>query len=240
MFDETFKQRGNALRTYDAARKLGKSAPDFVEELVFDGTDAGLHADAVRRLFTETKVQDPALEVISTEMDNTAQLPTFKARKQSSVSNWPTGGEVVEFTVLDAGKFDDPQQGSSINTDVTTDVSSPEAAVDDVDPHSRSEPSPTPSDSKVVDSQSKSDQSLKVSDSEDLQDLNDGISIIDIMMRKEFDKTTFSTNPVADEGSGGATFTKRFQDDDEVFAFIRECEERLHDVHLLDRYAFHL
>ena len=32
-------------------------------------------------------------------------------------------------------------------------------------------------------------------------------------MRKEFDKTTFSTNPVADEGSGGATFTKRFQDD---------------------------
>ena len=35
----------------------------------------------------------------------------------------------------------------------------------------------------------------------------------DIMMRKEFDKTTFSTNPVADEGSGGATFTKRFQDD---------------------------
>ena len=83
---------------------MGKSAPDFVEELVFDGTDAGLHADAVRRLFTESKVQDPALEVISTEKDNTAQLPTFKARKQSSVSNWPTGGEVVEFTVLDAGK----------------------------------------------------------------------------------------------------------------------------------------
>ena len=73
-----------------------------MEELVFDGTDAGLHADAVRRLFTESKVQDPASEVISTNMDNTAQLPT--ARRQAGVSNWPTGGEVVEFTVLDAGK----------------------------------------------------------------------------------------------------------------------------------------
>ena len=73
-----------------------------MEELVFDGTDAGLHADAVRRLFTESKVQDPASEVISTNMDNTAQLPT--ARRQAGVFNWPTGGEVVEFTVLDAGK----------------------------------------------------------------------------------------------------------------------------------------
>ena len=43
--------------------------------------------------------------------------------------------------MLDAGKFDDPQQGSSINTDVITDVSSPEAAVDDVDLHSRSDQS---------------------------------------------------------------------------------------------------
>ena len=59
--------------------------------------------------------------------------------------------------------------------------------------------------------------------------MNDGISIIDIMMRKEFDKTTFSTNPVADEGSGGATFTKRFQEDDEGYAFIRQCEEKLYD-----------
>ena len=49
------------------------------------------------------------------------------------------------------------------------------------------------------------------------------------MMRKEFDKTTFSTNPVADEGSGGATFTKRFQDDDEGYAFAQQCEEKLYD-----------
>ena len=49
--------------------------------------------------------------------------------------------EVVEFTVLDAGKFDDPQQGSSINTDVMTDVSSPEAAVDVVDSHCKSDQS---------------------------------------------------------------------------------------------------
>ena len=49
------------------------------------------------------------------------------------------------------------------------------------------------------------------------------------MMREEFDKTTFSTNPVADEGSGGATFTKRFQDDDEGYAFAQQCEEKLYD-----------
>lgn len=49
--------------------------------------------------------------------------------------------EVVEFTVLDAGKFDDPQQGSSINTDVIIDVSSPEAAVDVVDSHCKSDQS---------------------------------------------------------------------------------------------------
>ena len=115
--------------------------------------------------------------------------------------------------MLDAGKFDDPQQGSSINTDVMTDVSSPEAAVDVDDSHCKSDQSTKVSDSDIVDSQSKSDQYLKVSDSEDQQDLNDGISITDIMMRKELDKTTFSKNPVADEGSGGATFTKRFQDD---------------------------
>ena len=48
-------------------------------------------------------------------------------------------------------------------------------------------------------------------------------------MRKEFDKTTFSTNLVADEGSGGATFTKRFQDDDEGYAFTQQCEEKLYD-----------
>ena len=60
------------------------------------------------------------------------------------------------------------------------------------------------------------------------------------MMRKEFDKTTSSKNPVADEGSGEATFTKRFQDDDEGFAFIRECEEKLYDGHLLDCYAIDL
>ena len=113
----------------------------------------------------------------------------------------------------DAGKSDDSQQDSSINTDVKTDVSSPEAAVDVVDSHCKSDQYSKVSDSDIVDSQSKSDQYLKVSDSEDQQDLNDGISIIDIMMREEFDKTTFSTNPVADEGSGGATFTKRFQDD---------------------------
>ena len=49
------------------------------------------------------------------------------------------------------------------------------------------------------------------------------------MMRREFDKTTSSKNPVADEGSGGATFTKRFQDDDEGYAFTRQCEEKLYD-----------
>ena len=59
--------------------------------------------------------------------------------------------------------------------------------------------------------------------------MKDEISINDIMMRKEFDKTTSSTNPVADEGSGGATFTKRFQDDDEGCAFTRQCEEKLYD-----------
>ena len=193
-----------------------------MEELVFDGTDAGLHADAVRRLFTESKVQDPASEVISTNMDNTAQLPT--ARRQAGVSNWPTGGEVVEFTVLDAGK--PTQQGSSINTDVTTDTGSPEAAVDTDDSNSES--------------QSKSVDSPNVSDSVDQQDLKDEISINDVMMRKEFDKTIPATNSEADESSGGGTFTKRFQDDDEGFAFIRECEEKLYDGHLLDCYAIHL
>ena len=202
-----------------------------MEELVFDGTDAGLHADAVRRLFTESKVQDPASEVISTNMDNTAQLPT--ARRQAGVFNWPTGGEVVEFTVLDAGK--PTQQGSSINTDVITDTGSPEAAVDTVD--------------SISDSQSTSDQSPNVSDSvdspnvsdsEDQQDLKDEISINDVVMRKEFDKTIPATNSEADESSGGGTFTKRFQDDDEGFAFIRECEEKLYDGHLLDCYAIHL
>ena len=43
--------------------------------------------------------------------------------------------------MLDAGKSDDPQQGSSINTDVITDVSSPEAAVDVVESHSKSDQS---------------------------------------------------------------------------------------------------
>ena len=157
----------------DATRKLGQSAPDFVEEFVFDGTYPGLLADAVRRLFTESEVQGPASEVISTNQDGEPKPSTIKARRQASLSNWPTGGEVVEFTVLDAGKSDDPQQGPSINTDVTNDVSSPEAAVDDVDSHSRTDQSPKVSDSKVVDSQSKSDQSLKVSDSDDLQDLKD-------------------------------------------------------------------
>ena len=78
VFDETFKQRGNALRTYDAARKLGKSAPDFVEELVFDGTDPGLLAGAVRRLFTESKVQNPASEVMSTNQNGKPQPSTLK------------------------------------------------------------------------------------------------------------------------------------------------------------------
>ena len=193
-----------------------------MEELVFDGTDAGLYADAVRRLFTESKVQDPASEVISTNMDNTAQLPT--ARRQAGVFNWPTGGEVVEFTVLDAGK--PTQQGSSINTDVTTDTGSPEAAVDTDDSNSES--------------QSKSVDSPNVSDSVDQQDLKDEISINDVVMRKEFDKTIPATNSEADESSGGGTFTKRFQDDDEGLAFIRECEEKLYDGHLLDCYAIHL
>ena len=123
--------------------------------------------------------------------------------------------------MLDAGKFDDPQQGSSINTDVTTDTGSSEAAVDTVD--------------SISDSQSKSDQSPNVSDSEDQQDLKDEISINDVMMRKEFDKTIPATNSEADESSGGDTFTKRFQDDDEGFAFIRECEERLYDGHIVIR-----
>ena len=79
--------------------------------------------------------------------------------------------------MLDAGKSDDPQQGPSINTDVITDVSSPEAAVDDVELHSKSDQSKKVSDSEIVDSQSKSDQSTKVSDSEDLQDLKDEISM---------------------------------------------------------------
>ena len=64
-----------------------------------------------------------------------------QARRQASLSNWPTGGEVVEFTMLDAGKSDNIQQGPSINTDVMTDVSSPEAAVDVVDSHCKSDQS---------------------------------------------------------------------------------------------------
>ena len=188
-----------------------------MEELVFDGTDAGLHAGAVRRLFTESKVQDPASEVISTNMDNTAQLPT--ARRQAGVSNWPTGGEVVEFTVLDAGK--PTQQGSSIITDVTTDTGSPEAAVDTDDSNSES--------------QSKSVDSPNVSDSVDQQDLKDEASINDVMMRKEFEKTIPTTNSGEKLSSGGDTFTKRFQEDDERFAFIRECEERLYDGHIVIR-----
>ena len=129
-----------------------------MEEPVFDGTYPGLLADAVRRLFTGSKVQNPASEVMSTNQNGKPQSSTLKARRQASLSNWPTGGEVVEFTVLDAGKSDDPQQGSSINTDVIIDVSSPEAAVDVVDSHSKSDQSTKVSDSDVFDSQSKSDQ----------------------------------------------------------------------------------
>ena len=49
-----------------------------MEELVFDGTDAGLHADAVRRLFTESKVQNPASEVMSTNQNGKPQPSTLK------------------------------------------------------------------------------------------------------------------------------------------------------------------
>lgn len=91
--DEYFKQRFIALQTLDATRKLGQSAPDFVEEFVFDGTDPGLLADAVRRLFTESEVQGPASEVISTNQDGEPKPSTIKARRQASLSNWPTGGE---------------------------------------------------------------------------------------------------------------------------------------------------
>ena len=66
-------------------------------------------------------------------------LSSKKAGKLIQLADWRR--EVVEFTVLDAGKFDDPQQGSSINTDVMTDVSSPEAAVDVVDSHCKSDQS---------------------------------------------------------------------------------------------------
>ena len=129
----------------DATRKLGQSAPDFVEEFVFDGTYPGLLADAVRRLFTESKVQNPASEVTSTNQDGKPQSSTLskEAGKLIQLADWRR--EVVEFTVLDAGKFDDPQQGSSINTDVTTDTGSPEAAVDTDDSNSESQ-------SKSVDS----------------------------------------------------------------------------------------
>ena len=102
--------------------------------------------------------------------------------------------------MLDAGKPDDTQQGSSINTGVIDDTSSPEAAVDNVD--------------SINESESKSDQSSKLSDSEDQQDLKDEISINDVVMRKEFDKTIPATNSEADESSGGDTFTKRFQEND--------------------------
>ena len=78
VFDEYFKQRFKALQTLDATRKLGKSAPDFMEELVFDGTDPGLHADALRRLFTESKEQDPASEVTSTNQDGKPQPSNLK------------------------------------------------------------------------------------------------------------------------------------------------------------------
>ena len=120
---------------------MGKSAPDYVEEPVFDGTYPGLLADAVTRLFTESKVQDPASEVMSTNQNGKPQPSTLskEAGKLIQLADWRR--EVVEFTVLDAGKFDDPQQGSSINTDVMTDVSSPEAAVDVVDSHCKSDQS---------------------------------------------------------------------------------------------------
>ena len=107
--------------------------------------------------------------------------------------------------MLDAGK--PTQQGSSINTDVITGTGSPEAAVDTDDSNSVS--------------QSKSVDSPIVSDSVDQQNLKDEISINDVMMRKEFDKTIPATNSEADESSGGDTFTKRFQDDDEGYAFTR-------------------
>ena len=53
VFDEIFITRKNALRTFDTVRKKGGDSPDFTEELVFDGSDAQLHMDAVRRLFNE-------------------------------------------------------------------------------------------------------------------------------------------------------------------------------------------
>ena len=76
--DEYFKQRIIALQTLDATRKLGQSAPDFVEEFVFDGTYPGLLADAVRRLFTESEVQNPASEVMSTNQNGKPQPSTLK------------------------------------------------------------------------------------------------------------------------------------------------------------------
>ena len=69
VFDETFITRKNALRTFDTVRKKGGSTPDFTEELVFDGSDAQLHMDAVRRLFN--KQSDEMSEVVPTGQNST-------------------------------------------------------------------------------------------------------------------------------------------------------------------------
>ena len=69
VFDETFITRKNALRTFDTVRKRGGDSPDFTEELVFDGSDAQLHMDAVRRLFNEQS--DEMSEVVPMSQNST-------------------------------------------------------------------------------------------------------------------------------------------------------------------------
>ena len=57
------------MRTFDTVRKKGGSTPNFTEELVFDGSDAELHMDAVRRLFN--KQSDEMSEVVPTGQNYT-------------------------------------------------------------------------------------------------------------------------------------------------------------------------
>ena len=54
IFDEDSSVRRNNLRTFDKYRKMKSSTshPDFIEEMVFDGSDVQYHADAVRQLFS--------------------------------------------------------------------------------------------------------------------------------------------------------------------------------------------
>ena len=112
IFDEDSSVRRNNLRTFDKYRKMKNSTshPDFIEEMVFDGSDVQYHADAVRQLFSAMPEEEMVvpLEDVNASADGEGASTT--------------GGEVAENT-----------QPSEQPTDGLTTQSPPVNTVDNTD-----------------------------------------------------------------------------------------------------------